>query len=162
MTIIPRNDWISRPLQAKIPLATRIVSYVVISNTDTNQCYSLTHCLDEVNHVSRWNNKVIPYNFLIGSDNKVYRGRDWNFEPHARYNYKNNSLSIALIGRFEVERPDELQIKNLEKLIQYGVEEGYIHENYTLLGQKQIDTTDYSPGKFLYDVIKTWPHWSSI
>lgn len=50
-------------------------------------------------------------------------------------------------------------LQAVQKLIQSGVEEGYIAKNYTLLGHRQVRDTE-CPGQKLFDEIKTWPHFS--
>lgn len=44
-------------------------------------------------------------------------------------------------------------------LIRCGVERGHISPSYQLLGHRQAKSTE-CPGAALYDVIKTWEHWT--
>lgn len=57
--------------------------------------------------------------------------------------------------------PNAAAIEATKNLISYGVTIGKIQSNYTLLGHRQTAHTS-CPGNSLYELIKTWPHWSSI
>lgn len=57
--------------------------------------------------------------------------------------------------------PNAAAIEATKNLISYGVAIGKIQSNYTLLGHRQTTRTS-CPGDSLYELIKTWPHWSSI
>lgn len=43
-------------------------------------------------------------------------------------------------------------------LIQCGVEQGHLSPNYKLVGHKQLIAIE-SPGRYLYNEIRRWPHW---
>lgn len=52
-------------------------------------------------------------------------------------------------------------LQNAKDLIAQAVSDGYLKDNYTLLGHRQTKATS-CPGTQLYNEIKTWPHWRSI
>lgn len=56
--------------------------------------------------------------------------------------------------------PNAAAISAVQDLISYGVAIGKIDANYTLLGHRQTASTD-CPGDSLYQLIQTWPRWSS-
>ncbi|XP_058790510.1 peptidoglycan-recognition protein SB1-like [Phymastichus coffea] len=166
VTVIPRQKWISHPAVKQV-LITQPASYIIISHTDTDTCYTQDQCYNQIlehtlmseSYKSRFND--LGYNFLIGN-NQIYEHRGWGVQPHNYYNYKdNNCISIALIGNFSEIRPVDSQLENLQKLIQYGIEKGKIHKNYILLGLKQFRNTN-SPGQVLFKIIQKWDHWSEI
>lgn len=70
-------------------------------------------------------------------------------------------MGFIIIGIFTGHNPSAAAIKAVKDLIEYGVTLGKIQENYTLLGHRQTTSTS-CPGDSLYQLIQTWPHWSSI
>uniref|UniRef100_A0A336MT78 CSON006429 protein n=1 Tax=Culicoides sonorensis TaxID=179676 RepID=A0A336MT78_CULSO len=74
------------------------------------------------------------------------------------YNVK--SIGIAFIGTFNKIVPPPRQIAAAKLLIQEGVKHKYLASDYKLYGHRQFYATE-SPGNALYNIIKTWPHWSS-
>lgn len=101
----------------------------------------------------------IGYNFLIGGDGKVYTGRGWDFEGSHTLKYNAKSIGIAFIGSFKWIAPTENQLCAAKKLIAEGLLQKKISTDYQLFGHCQLRRTD-SPGQALYDVIKTWDHWT--
>lgn len=49
----------------------------------------------------------------------------------------------------------------VKNLIEYGIQEGKIIQNYTLIGHRQVRKTA-CPGDKFYDEITTWPHYSEL
>lgn len=70
-------------------------------------------------------------------------------------------MGFIVIEMFTGHNPSAAAIKAVKDLIEYGVTLGKIQENYTLLGHRQTTSTS-CPGDSLYQLIQTWPHWSSI
>lgn len=58
------------------------------------------------------------------------------------------------------ELPPPVMIEATHKLIAYSVTSGHLHRNYTLLGHRQVRTTE-CPGERLFEEIATWPHFSA-
>lgn len=46
-------------------------------------------------------------------------------------------------------------MKAVKDLLKYSVDEGYLREDYKLMGHRQVRSTE-CPGQRLYDEIKTW------
>lgn len=102
----------------------------------------------------------IGYNFIIGGDSSVYIGRDWNKMGTHTKGYNQDSISIAFIGNYSSIDPTEKQLLATQRLLEVGIENGKLHPNYRLFGHRQLMPTE-SPGNKLYEIIKTWPHWSN-
>lgn len=66
---------------------------------------------------------------------------------------KTNSISFAA----EIPPPQMLQAA--KNLIDFGVEKGYIHPEYKLMGHRQVRDTE-CPGARLFNEISTWKHFS--
>lgn len=103
----------------------------------------------------------IPYNFLVGGDGAVYVGRGWDTEGAHTKGYNKRSIGIAFIGTFLNEPPPQRQLEAAEKLIAGSVEMKKIQIHYNLYGHCQLTETK-SPGKKLFEIIKTWEHWTPI
>lgn len=56
------------------------------------------------------------------------------------------------------ELPPVKQLETVKELIAYGVANGHIHEEYHLLGHRQVRATE-CPGDRLYQEIQTWNHY---
>lgn len=51
-------------------------------------------------------------------------------------------------------------METLKAFLQYSVDEGYLREDYKLLGHRQVRDTE-CPGKKLFAEISSWNHFSS-
>lgn len=96
----------------------------------------------------------------MGGDGNIYEGRGWDVEGAHTFNYNHKSIGISFIGTFNSVQPTKAQLEAAQKLIQYGLESGKISRDYKLLGHRQCVKTE-SPGEVLYNIIKTWEHWST-
>lgn len=150
----------------------RPINYVIIIHTaGTTECFEFKECSQRVRsiqgrEIEELGLDDISYNFLVGGDGNVYEGRGWNFVGQHTQNYNDNSIGIAIIGNFNYQLPNEEQIEAVQQLMEYGVKIGKIRKDYKLLGQKQCllrnNDDNNSPGQMLFNLIKTWDHWSPI
>lgn len=101
----------------------------------------------------------ISYNFLIGGNGNVYIGRGWNIQGRHTNGFNEKSICIAFIGKFIDVTPPARQLEAAQKLIDEGVSLKKLAENYNLYGHRQLKSTE-SPGQALYEIIKTWGHWT--
>lgn len=102
----------------------------------------------------------ISYNFLIGSDGRIYEGRGWNVVGAHTKNHNKHSIAIAFIGCFLSHLPPTIALNRAKDLIKYGFEKGYILSDYKLIGHRQCIGSE-SPGERLYEEIQTWDRWDS-
>lgn len=102
----------------------------------------------------------IHYNFLISGDGSVYEGRGWNRAADIIEYSNNESIVISFIGNYRQDKPNEKQLTAGRKLIKEGLRLGKIQNNYGLYGVRQFCNND-SPGNALFEIIQTWPHFSS-
>lgn len=110
-------------------------------------------------HVESRKWKDIAYNFMIGGDGNVYEGRGFNYLGHHTHNHNKRAISIAIVGCYMNTLPSAASIELCKKLIAKGVEDGHIADDYKLIGHCQSTMTE-SPGRMLFEEIKTWPHWT--
>lgn len=101
----------------------------------------------------------IGYNFLIGGDGSIYVGRGWTHQGAHTKGYNRKSICIAFIGNFENNAPPENMLSATRSLIAEGVRLQKLSDNYLLYGHRQLVATQ-SPGRALYEKIKTWDHWT--
>nr|CAD7401016.1 unnamed protein product [Timema cristinae] len=59
---------------------------------------------------------------------------------------------------FENIKPPKAQLDAAKLFLNYSVNNGQLSSNYNLIGHKQVAKTQ-SPGRQLFDIIKTWEHW---
>ncbi|XP_046734927.1 uncharacterized protein LOC124404636 [Diprion similis] len=161
---ITRDEWGAQPPVETAAKLKHPVRYVIISHTATDFCHTQSSCVYRVRliqsyHIESRNWWDIAYNFLIGGDGYVYIGRNWDYIGAHSYDYNNRSIGISFIGTYNTVTPSKHQLHALQQLIDLGVTTGRIASNYKLLGHRQVSRT-LSPGDALYNIIKTWPHWS--
>ncbi|XP_074042823.1 peptidoglycan-recognition protein LA isoform X8 [Leptinotarsa decemlineata] len=154
-----RKDWnASQPLSEKV--LPHPVGLVIISHSASSPCYSFQSCAKKVQsfqrcHIFEKRLDDICYNFLIGGDGNVFRGRGWNVVNC----HKKLSIGINLIGNFEEDTLNDTMIDSLKHLIERGVAWRKISNDYILIGHNQTTDT-LSPGKNAYKVIKNFSHFS--
>ncbi|XP_078042315.1 peptidoglycan-recognition protein LC isoform X2 [Augochlora pura] len=162
---IERNEWGAQPPSNPLAKLVLPVPYVIISHTATEGCIKQSECTHRVRfaqtfHIESRNWSDIAYNFLVGGDGYVYIGRDWDYIGAHAFGYNNVSIGISFIGTFNTVKPNNRQLHAAKKLIDLGVKKGKIAKDYKLIGHRQVSAT-LSPGDVLFNIIKTWPHWSS-
>lgn len=164
LRIIKRLEWVAQPPVQELSKLHTPVPYVIIWHTATEPCTDQASCVFHVRyiqtfHIESRNWWDIGYNFLVGGDGFAYEGRGWTSEGAHTFGYNSKSIGIAFIGTFNNVLPPKFQIQAAKKLIEQGVELGYISKDYKVLAARQLSTTQ-SPGEMLYNDIKTWPHWA--
>ncbi|XP_066155304.1 uncharacterized protein [Euwallacea fornicatus] len=163
LRLVSRIEWLAQPpTDVTTPLHAP-VPYAIIHHTATANCSSQAQCVLHVRQIQSFHIESrgwydIGYNFLVGGDGAAYEGRNWTTEGAHTLGWNNKSIGIAFIGTFEQVKPSKFQLSACQKLLDLGVTLGYLQKNYSLLAVRQLAATQ-SPGKALYDEIKTWPHW---
>lgn len=161
-TITNRQGWGARPPTAvevmKSPVPYVIVHHTVMGEGECNtteQCIKVMHDIQDLHmDVNEWAD--VGYSFLVGGDGAIYEGRGWNKVGAHAPNYNDKSIGISLIGNFMEHLPSELQLNVTQSLISCAVEEGYVVQNYTLYGHRDVRATE-CPGDQLFQEISNWP-----
>lgn len=165
--IISRSEWGARkPTTTIRALAQNPPPFVIIHHSATDSCITQAICNARMRsfqnyHIDEKGWGDIGYQFLVGEDGNIYEGRGWDKHGAHSISYNSKSIGICIIGNFVGHTPNAAAIEATKNLISYGVAIGKIQSNYTLLGHRQTTRTS-CPGDSLYELIKTWPHWSSI
>lgn len=123
-------------------------------------------CIEHVQDIQKFHVESrgfddIAYNFLVGGDGFAYVGRGWDYQGAHTKGFNANSICIAFIGNFNEYGPANSQLNQAQKLIEEGVKMKKIANNYNLYGHQQL-TPSQSPGTYLYNIIKKWPHWTDV
>ncbi|XP_015604357.1 peptidoglycan-recognition protein LA [Cephus cinctus] len=163
---VGRDEWLAQPPASQMDKLRHPVPYVIITHTATNFCDTQSACTHLVRlaqnfHIESKNWSDIAYNFLTGGDGLAYVGRGWDYAGAHSFGYNIKSIGIAFIGTFTNVSPPLAQIRATQKLIEFGVKKKYIADDYKLLAHRQVSPTT-SPGDALFNIIRTWPHWTLI
>ncbi|XP_062536625.1 peptidoglycan-recognition protein LE [Armigeres subalbatus] len=164
LRIVDRRSWLAQPALEYKDLKTP-VPYVVISHTATESADTQAGMVYMVRMIQcfhiesrRWND--IAYNFLVGNDGNAYEGRGWKRLGAHTLGYNSRAIGISFVGCYMNEVPADIALDACQALIQRGVEQGYIQPDYKLVAHCQCSATE-SPGRKLFEVLKTWPHWTA-
>lgn len=163
--LIPRSQWTSHPDAKTTDLPKKPARYSLVAHTAGIFCSSRTSCEKIVQGIEQWNIQIgfdlIPYNFLIGGDGKIYEGRGWGKMGAVAKGFNCNSLSIAFIGNFEKDNISQDMIDAFNVLIAEGLRLAELSNDFKLFGHNQVSQT-LSPGLHIREVIQNWPHWSPV
>ncbi|KAM9242676.1 peptidoglycan recognition protein 4 isoform 1-T2 [Dugong dugon] len=155
-----RSDWEAR--ESHCPEMNLPAKYVIIIHTSGRTCNVSDECRRVVRDtqsffMDRLDTCDTGYNFLVGQDGAIYEGTGWNVQGSHTAGYNDIALGIAFMGTFTGTPPNAAALEAAQSLIQCAVDKRYLTPNYLLVGQSDVENT-LSPGKALYSIIKTWPH----
>ncbi|KYN04238.1 Peptidoglycan recognition protein 3 [Cyphomyrmex costatus] len=145
--IVSREEWNARDHLNFEIMPIRPVPYVVVHHggipkycQDQESCSKLVKDYQDLHLDERgwWD---IGYNFIIGEDGNVYKGRGWHYTGAHAIGYNTQSIGICIIGDFSDFLPNEAALKALKKLIDCGVSLGKIRNNYNVIGHRQVRDT---------------------
>ncbi|XP_061399897.1 peptidoglycan recognition protein-like [Musca vetustissima] len=163
--IITRNCWSTiEPAEEHLYLE-EPTEFVIICHTASNSSNDKLTNINIIQSIQAYHIGLeygdIGYNFLIGCDGNVYEGRGWGIVGAHTYRHNKKSIGIAFIGNFMLKLPTEKALEACKKLLQIGVDGGHLAKDFKLMGHKQCICSE-SPGKKLFDEIKTWEHFYDI
>lgn len=162
--IVERRKWLAQKPMDPYTKLSGPAELVIISHSATEMATSMPDNIFLIRNIQsfhieacRWND--IGYNFLIGNDGNVYEGRGWGVVGAHAKGYNSISVGISFVGCFMRELPPDKSLTACKKIIQKGVDKGYIAPDYKLIGHCQCSPTE-SPGRRLFEEIQTWDHFS--
>lgn len=166
LRFVERRDWLAQKSMEPYTKVKTPIPYVIISHTASESGDTIAenkYLVRQVQcfHIESRRFRDIAYNFLVGCDGVVYEGRGWGVEGAHTYGYNSRSVGISFVGCFMKELPPQISLDVLKVLIQRGVDENHIAKDYKLVGHCQCTVTE-SPGKALFEVIKTWPNFYDL
>ncbi|XP_060083439.1 peptidoglycan recognition protein-like [Ylistrum balloti] len=138
------------------------VSIVFIHHTVLSHCTTGYECKEAVRKVEELHKDVlkwddIGYNFLAGEDGRIYQARGWDRVGAHTKGFNKIAISIGAMGNFMLQTPDQKMLDAIQAQLECGVVSGKLEPDYKLYGHRDAKATE-SPGDFLYNIIKTWPH----
>ncbi|EDO64108.1 AGAP005203-PC [Anopheles gambiae str. PEST] len=167
LRLVTRTEWLAQPPREELTDLKLPVNNVIIAHTATEGCTTQTKCMYQVKLIQEFHSSPdsrnfsdIAYQFLVGGDGNAYEGRGWTKQGAHTKGFNVDSICIAFIGTFIADPPPIAQLSAAQQLILLGMKENYLASNYSLYGHRQLAPFE-SPGKALFDIIKTWPHWSN-
>uniref|UniRef100_A0A182P8R2 Peptidoglycan recognition protein long class n=1 Tax=Anopheles epiroticus TaxID=199890 RepID=A0A182P8R2_9DIPT len=167
LRLVTRTEWLAQPPREELTDLKLPVGKVIIAHTATEGCTTQAKCMYQVKLIQEFHSNPdsrnfsdIAYQFLVGGDGNAYEGRGWTKQGAHTKGFNVDSICIAFIGTFIADPPPVAQLSAAKQLILLGMKENYLASNYSLYGHRQLAPFE-SPGKALFDIIKTWPHWSN-
>lgn len=99
--------------------------------------------------------------FVVGSDGYVYEGRGWHWVGAHTRGHNSRGFGVAFVGNYTESLPSEAALNTVrEALPRCATRAGLLRPDYQLLGHRQLVSTD-CPGNALFDLLRTWPHFSA-
>ncbi|KAM3967304.1 peptidoglycan recognition protein-like [Aphomia sociella] len=160
--VVSKSDWDGLN-PAHVQYLPRPVDLVIIEHTVTPTCNTDRGCANIVRSIqnSQMENRNfwdIGYNFIVGGNGKVYEGSGWLHVGAHTIGYNKRSIGIAFIGNFNNDPVKRSMIDAVQELLKCGVENGHLTPDYHVVAHRQLIATE-SPGRKLYNEIRTWPKW---
>ena len=59
----------------------------------------------------------IAYNYVVGSDGRVYEGRGWGYEGSHAHGHNRDAVAICAIGNFQIKKPGRPMLQAIANLI---------------------------------------------
>lgn len=98
-------------------------------------------------HMNR-NYGDIGYHFILDYAGRIWEGRSLSYEGAHVCHYNKGNIGIMLLGNFELQKPSELQLVSMKKIV------GSLQAKYTIASKKIYGHRDIGhslcPGKNLY------------
>ncbi|KAJ8978349.1 hypothetical protein NQ317_002658 [Molorchus minor] len=163
-TIIPRSGWAAKPPKEIQPM-TNPVPYVVIHHShEPAACNTSEDCVKAMQTSTRTTGpgRISATASRPAATGSSTREGGWSRVGAHAPTYNNISIGICLIGDWMEALPPVQQLTAVHKLIEMGVRNGMIREDYKLVGHKQVREGTDCPGDMLYEEIKAWPHYTVV
>ncbi|XP_056123045.1 N-acetylmuramoyl-L-alanine amidase [Rhinichthys klamathensis goyatoka] len=164
--IIPRCIWGAAPPQVPLAPLSPPLQYLYIHHTQipSKPCLNLQTCSKNMRAMQHFHQKErgwydLGYSFVVGSDGYIYEGRGWMWAGAHTKGRNTVGYGVAFIGSYSTHLPYRYDMELVHHhLVKCGVSNGFLQENYTILGHRQVVATD-CPGDSLYSEITTWEHY---
>ncbi|XP_054154733.1 uncharacterized protein LOC128953278 [Oppia nitens] len=167
LPFIRRSEWGARLSKQSLQPSKLPVQHLFIHSTSSHpgHCLDLNSCIRAVSYIQDYQMDIlkhrdISYNVLIGGDGRIYSGRSTLSVGSKPIGLANQSLTIAFVGQYDFgQGPSQLMLDTAQRFIKCLERVGdRLLPDYQLHGHRD-QTCTASPGNFLYDIIKKWPHY---
>jgi len=162
-----RESWDADPPKPGIEkMKLPIITVIATQTADQKEsCFTSESCNQRVKAIQVANNhlKDIPFNFLIGGDGRVYEGRGFLFQGESMANISLNSIgiSVAFIGTFNNQQPNQTQVHAFSVFIDLSVSKDWITQSYFILLQDQLENRENVTTVGLLTALETFDRFHS-
>ncbi|XP_016328862.1 N-acetylmuramoyl-L-alanine amidase isoform X4 [Sinocyclocheilus anshuiensis] len=165
--IIPRCMWGAAPPLVPLNPLSPPLPFLYIHHTaiPSKPCRSLQMCSKNMRAMQHFHQKGrgwydIGYSFVVGSDGYIYEGRGWMSVGAHTKGHNTVGYGVAFIGNYTAHLPAQYDMELVHHhLVKCGVNNGFLQENFTILGHRQVVAGTECPGESLYSEITTWEHY---
>ncbi|XP_049962046.1 uncharacterized protein LOC126482114 [Schistocerca serialis cubense] len=164
LRVVRRSEWRARPPARHVTPLCKPATKVVLCHTDSG---CVAEAEREAGHLRTLQEVAvhgrgledIHYNFLVGGSGCVFEGRGWDVRPGLPRSCDDSSVAVAFVGAHHDHPPTAQAVEAFHQLMAVGEREGHLSADWRLLAHCQLHDTD-SPGRALYQLLKTWPRWA--
>ncbi|XP_046394705.1 uncharacterized protein LOC124162273 isoform X2 [Ischnura elegans] len=158
-----RRHWNASRVTRKLETLDHPVRLVVVSNGGS-PCHNRSECIalmkeEQKSKLSRYGDLL--ENFYIGNDGSVYEGRGWNFSSHWRLGNLEKLVSVRFLGDYQNELPPEQAKYALKALVNTGIGNGKLDEEFFLLSLRLIYNDSGLLGDALASYMENWTPWKN-
>ncbi|XP_059426234.1 N-acetylmuramoyl-L-alanine amidase-like [Carassius carassius] len=165
--IIPRCMWGAAPPLVPVNPLSPPLPFLYIHHTaiPSKPCLNLQMCSKNMKAMQHFHQKQrgwydIGYSFVVGSDGYIYEGRGWMSVGAHTKGRNTVGYGVAFIGDYTAHLPAQHDMELVHHhLVNCGVSKGFLKENFTILGHRQVVAGTKCPGESLYSEITTWEHY---
>lgn len=143
------------------------IQNVIIGHSEFNYCDEEETCKENVLAMQK-SDKAFKFwedigpNFLVTGNGMIFEGRGANVEGDMLSKNNDKSITIMFLGDYGRNETCSEQFDHLKDLLTVLVEEGFLVENYNVLGECQISEDPVvSPGPNVMDELEYMEHWNS-
>lgn len=105
----------------------------------------------------------INHNFLLDNNGNIYYGRGWNVQCQYHEKFNDKSLFIHFFETFHKNNEYfKIQMKNIKKLIDIGLANNEIIDNYIIFDSRQLYEKEEDINDEFFNHIQGWSHWESL
>ncbi|XP_009433193.2 N-acetylmuramoyl-L-alanine amidase isoform X1 [Pan troglodytes] len=167
--IHPRCRWGAAPYRGRPKLLQLPLGFLYVHHTyvPAPPCTDFTRCAANMRSMQRYHQDTqgwgdIGYSFVVGSDGYVYEGRGWHWVGAHTLGHNSRGFGVAIVGNYTAALPTEAALRTVrDTLPSCAVRAGLLRPDYALLGHRQLVRTD-CPGDALFDLLRTWPHFTAV
>ncbi|XP_017053503.1 LOW QUALITY PROTEIN: peptidoglycan-recognition protein LA-like [Drosophila ficusphila] len=159
--VIGRDQWgATNTTSALIIPLRRPIPYVLITHIGEQAlpCENVYQCLIRMqttqdSDIAQKGLPDLQSNFYISKEGNIYEGRGWDWAN----TYANQTLAVTFMGDYTRFKPSAKQMEGAQFLLADAVANRSLEVDYKLVAQNQTKTTK-SPGAYVYQEIRNWPH----
>ncbi|ELU11997.1 hypothetical protein CAPTEDRAFT_87192, partial [Capitella teleta] len=155
-----RTEWLAREPTSITPLSLPM-DYYFIHHSEASHCETVERCMVLMRAIQDYHQidlgwADIGYNFLVGEDGKVYEGRGWETQGSHTGEWNPVSYGVCIMGTFFDFSPNEAALTATQRLMQCGVDKGYLSADYTVHGHRDGMCRTCPGDYFYFNELASW------